>query len=240
MKIILNGGKYKVSEIATLMKQIILPSLWQTIYMIIISTILSFVIGFTLAIVLAVTDERGIKTNKIIYSILSAIINVLRSEPFIILAVAIMPFTRSVVGTSIGENAAIVPLTIASAPFIARLIENSLKEVNPSLIEAAKSFGASNIQIIFKVMVKEAIPSINLNLTLATITILGLTAMAGAVGLGAVGLTYGYQSFNDTIMYTTLVLLIIIVGIIQFVGNIILLNTKMGYNTKNKLTIYCM
>ncbi|MCR1933196.1 ABC transporter permease [Clostridium tepidum] len=229
-----------MSEIATLMKQIILPSLWQTIYMIIISTILSFVIGFTLAIVLAVTDERGIKTNKIIYSILSAIINVLRSEPFIILAVAIMPFTRSVVGTSIGENAAIVPLTIASAPFIARLIENSLKEVNPSLIEAAKSFGASNIQIIFKVMVKEAIPSINLNLTLATITILGLTAMAGAVGLGAVGLTYGYQSFNDTIMYTTLVLLIIIVGIIQFVGNIILLNTKMGYNTKNKLTIYCM
>ncbi|EJP6471199.1 methionine ABC transporter permease [Clostridium sp. L74] len=213
-----------MSEITTLMKQIILPSLWQTIYMIIISTILSFGIGFILAIVLAVTDERGIKPNKIIYSILSAIINVLRSVPFIILAVAIIPFTRSVVGTSIGENAAIVPLTIASAPFIARLIESSLKEVNPSLIEAAKSFGASNIQIIFKVMVKEAIPSINLNLTLATITILGLTAMAGAVGaggLGAVGLTYGYQSFNDTIMYTTLVLLVIIVGIIQFVGNII-------------------
>ncbi|NFV12111.1 ABC transporter permease [Clostridium sporogenes] len=213
-----------MSEITTLMKQIILPSLWQTIYMIIISTILSFAIGFILAIVLAVTDERGIKPNKIIYSILSAIINVLRSVPFIILAVAIIPFTRSVVGTSIGENAAIVPLTIASAPFIARLIESSLKEVNPSLIEAAKSFGASNIQIIFKVMVKEAIPSINLNLTLATITMLGLTAMAGAVGaggLGAVGLTYGYQSFNDTIMYTTLVLLVIIVGIIQFVGNII-------------------
>ncbi|HDK7137135.1 TPA: ABC transporter permease [Clostridium botulinum] len=213
-----------MSEITTLMKQIILPSLWQTIYMIIISTILSFVIGFILAIVLAVTDERGIKPNTIIYGILSTIINVLRSVPFIILAVAIIPFTRSIVGTSIGENAAIVPLTIASAPFIARLIESSLKEVNPSLIEAAKSFGASNIQIIFKVMVKEAIPSINLDLTLATITILGLTAMAGAVGaggLGAVGLTYGYQSFNDTIMYTTLILLVIIVGIIQFVGNII-------------------
>ncbi|ACQ52228.1 methionine ABC transporter permease [Clostridium botulinum] len=213
-----------MNEITTLMKQIILPSLWQTIYMIIIATILSFVIGFILAIVLAVTDERGIKPNKIIYGILSAIINVLRSVPFIILAVAIIPFTRSIVGTSIGENAAIVPLTIASAPFIARLIESSLKEVNPSLIEAAKSFGASNIQIIFKVMVKEAIPSINLDLTLATITILGLTAMAGAVGaggLGAVGLTYGYQSFNDTIMYTTLILLVIIVGIIQFVGNII-------------------
>ncbi|EPY2276084.1 methionine ABC transporter permease [Clostridium sporogenes] len=213
-----------MNEITTLMKQIILPSLWETIYMIIIATILSAVIGFTLAIVLVVTDEKGIKPNKIIYGILSAIINVLRSVPFIILAVAIIPFTRSVVGTSIGKNAAIVPLIIASAPFIARLIESSLKEVNPSLIEAAKSFGASNIQIIFKVMVKEAIPSINLNLTLATITILGLTAMAGTVGaggLGAVGLTYGYQSFNDTIMYTTLVLLVIIVGIIQFVGNII-------------------
>nr|WP_042385180.1 methionine ABC transporter permease [Clostridium sporogenes] len=224
MKSILSGGKYRVNEITTLMKQIILPSLWETIYMIIIATILSAVIGFILAIVLVVTDEKGIKSNKIIYGILSAIINALRSVPFIILAVAIIPFTRSVVGTSIGKDAAIVPLIIASAPFIARLIESSLKEVNPSLIEAAKSFGASNIQIIFKVMVKEAIPSINLNLTLATITILGLTAMAGAVGaggLGAVGLTYGYQSFNDTIMYTTLVLLVIIVGIIQFVGNII-------------------
>ncbi|MBU5298621.1 ABC transporter permease [Clostridium sporogenes] len=213
-----------MNEITTLMKQIILPSLWETIYMIIIATILSAVIGFILAIVLVVTDEKGIKPNKIIYGILSAIINVLRSVPFIILAVAIIPFTRSVVGTSIGKDAAIVPLIIASAPFIARLIESSLKEVNPSLIEAAKSFGASNVQIIFKVMVKEAIPSINLNLTLATITILGLTAMAGAVGaggLGAVGLTYGYQSFNDTIMYTTLVLLVIIVGIIQFMGNII-------------------
>ncbi|ENK0836899.1 methionine ABC transporter permease [Clostridium sporogenes] len=213
-----------MNEITTLIKQIILPSLWETIYMIIIATILSAVIGFILAIVLVVADEKGIKPNKIIYGILSAIINVLRSVPFIILAVAIIPFTRSVVGTSIGKDAAIVPLIIASAPFIARLIESSLKEVNPSLIEAAKSFGASNIQIIFKVMVKEAIPSINLNLTLATITILGLTAMAGAVGaggLGAVGLTYGYQSFNDTIMYTTLVLLVIIVGIIQFMGNII-------------------
>lgn len=211
-------------DISVLMDRIIMPSLWQTIYMIIMSTFLSTAIGFILAIILVTTDEKGLKPNKIIYSVLSVIINVLRSIPFIILAVAIIPFTRVVAGTSIGENAAVVPLTIAAAPFIARLIESSLKEVNPSLVEAAKSFGASNIQIIFKVMVKEAIPSINLNLTLATITILGLTAMAGAVGaggLGAVGLTYGYQSFNDTIMYTTLVLLVMIVGIIQFAGNII-------------------
>lgn len=213
-----------MNDISILMDKIIIPSLWQTIYMIIVSTFLSTVIGFILAIILVVTDQKGLKPNKITYGILSAIINVLRSIPFIILAVAIIPFTRIIMGTSIGENAAIVPLTVASAPFIARLIESSLKEVNPSLIEAAKSFGASNTQIIFKVMMKEAIPSINLNLTLATITILGLTAMAGAVGaggLGAVGLTYGYQSFNDTVMYTTLVLLVIVVGIIQFAGNVI-------------------
>ncbi|GCD11427.1 ABC transporter permease [Clostridium tagluense] len=213
-----------MDEILIMMDKIIVPSLWQTIYMIILSTFLSTVIGFILAIVLVVTDGKGLKPNKIIYGMLNAIINVLRSIPFIILAVAIIPFTRSIVGTSIGENAAIIPLTIAAAPFIARLIESSLKEVNPSLIEAAKSFGASTSQIIFKVMIKEAIPSINLNLTLATITILGLTAMAGAVGaggLGAVGLTYGYQSFNDTVMYTTLALLVIVVGIIQFVGNAI-------------------
>lgn len=211
-----------MNDILTLMDKIIIPSLWQTMYMIIIATFLSTIIGFILAITLVVTDSKGLKPNKIIYGVLNAIINVVRSIPFIILAVAIIPFTRSVMGTSIGENAAIVPLTIAASPFIARLIESSLKEVNPSLIEAAKSFGASNSQIIFKVMIKEAIPSINLNLTLATITILGLTAMAGAVGaggLGAVGLTYGYQSFNDTIMYTTLIILVIVVGIIQFAGN---------------------
>lgn len=212
-----------MNDITTLMSKIILPSLWETLYMMVLSTILSAFIGFVLAIVLVVTDKRGLKPNKAIYGVLSGVINILRSVPFIILAVAIIPFTRIVVGTSIGEKAAIVPLTIASAPFIARLIESSLNEVNPSLIEAAKSFGASNTQIIFKVIIKEAIPSIVANLTLSIITILGLTAMAGAVGargLGAVCLTYGYQSFNDTIMYTTLVLLVIAVGIIQFVGNI--------------------
>lgn len=213
-----------MEEFMVLMQKIIVPSLNQTLYMILVSTLLSSIIGFALAIALVVTDEKGLRPNSMIYGTLSIIINILRSIPFIILAVAIIPFTRMVAGTSIGENAAIVPLTAAAAPFIARLIESSLKEVNPSLIEAAKSFGASNWQIIFKVMVKEAVPAINLNLTLATITILGLTAMAGAVGaggLGAVGLTYGYQSFNDTIMYTTLLLLVIVVGIIQFAGNVL-------------------
>lgn len=212
-----------MDDISVLVNKIIVPSLVDTLYMILFSTILSAILGFVLAIVLVVTDDKGIKPNKVVYSILSTVINILRSFPFIILAVAIIPFTRMVVGTSIGEKAAIVPLTIAAAPFIARLIESSLNEVNPSLIEAAKSFGASNSQIVFKVMLKEAIPSIISDLTLAIISILGLTAMAGAVGaggLGAVGLTYGYQSFNDTIMYTTVILLIIVVQIVQFIGNV--------------------
>lgn len=212
-----------MNDISVLVNKIIVPSLVDTLYMILFSTVLSAILGFVLAIVLVVTDDKGIKPNKVVYGILSTVINILRSFPFIILAVAIIPFTRMVVGTSIGEKAAIVPLTIAAAPFIARLIESSLNEVNQSLIEAAKSFGASNTQIVFKVMLKEAIPSIISDLTLAIISILGLTAMAGAVGaggLGAVGLTYGYQSFNDTIMYTTVILLVIVVQIVQFIGNI--------------------
>lgn len=212
-----------MNDFSTLMISIIIPSLWDTLHMVIFSTILSSIIGFVVGIILVLTGEKGLKPNKAVYGTLSGIINLLRSIPFIILAVAIIPLTRAIMGTSVGENAAIVPLTIASSPFIARLIESSLKEVNPSLIEAAQSFGASNVQIIFKVMIKEAIPSIVSNLTLATITILGLTAMAGAVGaggLGAVGLTYGYQSFNDTIMYSTVILLMIVVGIIQVLGNL--------------------
>ncbi|MFD3156983.1 methionine ABC transporter permease [Haloimpatiens sp. FM7330] len=211
-----------MNDIITLLTKIILPSLWDTLYMIMISAILSTIFGFVLAIILVVTDEKGLKPNKIVYRLLGSIINILRSVPFIILAVAIIPFTRGIVGTSIGEKAAIVPLTIAASPFIARLIESSLKEVNPSLVEAAKSFGASNSQIIFRVLIKEAVPSIISNLTLAIISILGLTAMAGAIGaggLGAVGLTYGYQSFNKTIMYSTVILLIIVVQIVQFIGN---------------------
>ena len=211
-----------MEEFSTLVKMIITPALNETFYMTILTMILSVIIAFILAIILVVTGDKGLKPNKAVYGILDLIINIFRSVPFIILAVAIIPFTRIIVGTSVGEAAAIVPLTLASAPFVARLFENSFKEVNPSLIEAAKSFGASNGQIIFRVMVKEAIPSLIMDTTLATITVLGLTAMAGAVGaggLGAVGLTYGYQSFNDTIMISTVVLLIVMTGLIQVCGN---------------------
>lgn len=207
-----------------LFTKIIMPNLGQTLFMVLVSTILSTIIGFIFAIILVLTDEKGLKPNKITYEVLGTIINIVRSFPFIILIVAIIPFTRLIVGTSIGMKAALIPLTIAASCFIARLIEGSLKEVNESLIEAAKSFGASDMQIIFKVVIKEAVPSIISNLTLAIVSIVGTTAMAGAVGaggLGAVALTYGYQNFNDTIMYSTVLILIVVVQVIQIIGNIL-------------------
>lgn len=212
-----------MEEFSKAFYMIIMPAVQSTVYMTLISIIIATVIGFIFGIILTVTDSQGLKPNKIVYQILSGFINILRSVPYIILAVAFIPLTRLIVGSSIGENAAIVSLTIASAPFVSRLVEASLKEVNPSLVEAAKSFGASNSQIILKVLIRESVPSLISNITLSSITILGLTAMAGAVGaggLGAVGLTYGYQSFNDQILYSTVFLLIVMVGIIQFIGNI--------------------
>jgi len=186
------------------------------------ATVLSSVIGSMLAIILIITYKDGLKPNKYVYQILDTIINIVRSFPFIILLVAIIPFTRAIVGTSIGEKAAIVPLTIAGAPFVARIIEGSLREVDKDLIEAAKSFGASNFQIIFKIMIPEAVPSVISGVTLAIISILGCTAMAGAVGaggLGAVSITYGYANFDNTIMYGTVLFLIILVQAIQSLGN---------------------
>lgn len=204
-------------------ENILLEALGQTLYMTIIATVLATIIGFIIAIILVVTDENGLRPNKQINTVLGTIINTVRSFPFIILIVAIIPFTRMIVGTSIGVDAALVPLTIGAAPFIARVIESALKEVDGGLIEAAKSFGASDFQIIFKVMIKEALPSIVSGITLSTISILGYTAMAGSVGaggLGAVALTYGHQRFDTQAMIYTVVTLIIIVQVIQYLGNL--------------------
>lgn len=204
-------------------ENILLEALGQTLYMTIIATVLATIIGFIIAIILVVTDEKGLRPNKQINTVLGAIINTVRSFPFIILIVAIIPFTRMIVGTSIGVDAALVPLTIGAAPFIARVIESALKEVDRGLIEAAKSFGASDFQIIFKVMIKEALPSIVSGITLSTISILGYTAMAGSVGaggLGAVALTYGHQRFDTQAMIYTVVTLIIIVQVIQYLGSL--------------------
>ncbi len=162
--------------------------------------------------------------NKYIYKILDGVINTLRSLPFVILMVVVVPVTRVIVGKSIGTTAAIVPLTIAAAPFVARIIETSLKEVDKGVIEAAQSLGATKTQIIFKIMIKESLPSIASGLTLTIISIIGYSAMAGSIGgggLGAAAITYGYNRFNTTIMIFTVVVLIIFVQLIQSLGNYI-------------------
>ena len=201
---------------------LIFPSLMATLKMLIISGILSVFFGFFVGVVLVVTDKGGLKPNKIIYQILDIIVNIVRSFPFIILMISIIPLTRLLTGSSIGEMAALVPLTVAATPFMARIFQSSLKEVDPELIEAKKSFGAINTQIILNVMLVEAIPSIISGISLGIINLLGATAMAGAIGaggLGATALTYGYQNFNYKIMYTIVVILILLVILIQFTGD---------------------
>ncbi|WP_346356139.1 methionine ABC transporter permease [Azotosporobacter soli] len=210
------------NELSRLLLQIVVPELSRTLFMVSVSTLLATLIGTLLAIILIVTYKNGLQPNPYIYQFLDTIINIVRSFPFIILIVAIIPFTRAIIGTSIGEKAALVPLTLAGAPFIARIIESSLREVDKDLIEAAKSFGASKRQIIFKIMLPEALPSIISGITLAVIAILGCTAMAGAVGaggLGAVAITYGYANFDNTVMYGTVFVLIILVQLLQAAGN---------------------
>ena len=201
---------------------VMIQAVGQTVYMVFFSTLFASILGFILGIVVTVTSPKGLKPNKIIYNVLDLIINVLRSFPFIILIVFIIPLTRAIVGTPIGEAAAIVPLTIAAAPFVARIIESSLKEVDSGVIEAAKSFGASDFQIIFKVMLKEAVPSIISGLTLTIINIIGYSAMAGSVGaggLGKVAISYGYQRYQTDVMIVTVIILIIMVQGLQSLGN---------------------
>ena len=194
----------------------------DTLYMAFVSTLLAFIIGLGLAIILVITSKNGLKPNRAIYNTLDIAVNTLRSFPFIILIIVLFPLTKFIVGTSIGTTAAIVPLTIGSAPFIARLIENAMNEVDNSIIEAALSYGATKTQIIFKVIFIEALPSIINAITLTLIVVIGFTAMAGAVGgggLGDVAMRYGFQRFRPDIMAYTVIILIVMVQIIQSSGN---------------------
>ena len=205
-----------------LCQMLIVPAFLATLKMLVISGILSTIFGFIFGVILVVTEKGGLCENIVVNRILDFLVNTIRSFPFIILLISIIPFTRLIVGTSIGETAALVPLTVACSPFMARIFQNSFKEVDPALVEAAQSFGASKAQIIVKVMLKESVPSIISGLCLAIINLLGCTAMAGAVGaggLGATALTYGYQNFNQEIMYSICVILIILVAIIQYFGD---------------------
>ncbi|CAH0311969.1 Methionine import system permease protein MetP [Peribacillus sp. Bi96] len=196
----------------------------DTLYMVAISLVFSGLIGLPLGILLVITRNGHILENKWIFNVLNPIINILRSVPFIILLVALIPFTRMIVGSAIGTNAAIVPLIFYAAPYIARLVENSLLEVDKGIIEAAQAMGATTWQIIYRFLIPEGLSSLILTFTTATIGLVGSTAMAGAVGAGGVGdlaLAYGYQRFDTMTMVVTVAALVIIVQLLQSTGNFV-------------------
>ena len=204
------------------MIELLIKSFWETGYMVVASTVLASLIGIPLGIILTVTRNGHILPNAVINSVLGVIVNATRSTPFIILMVAIIPLTRMLVGSSIGTTAAIVPLTISAAPFIARVIESSLLEIDHGVIEAAQSMGASPMQIIDKVLLPESLHSIVLGITLAVIALIGYPAMAGVLGGGGLGdlaIRYGYQRFQPDVMIVTVVILILMVQLIQFIGD---------------------
>ena len=203
-------------------QMLILPAFFATLRMVLISGVLATLIGMVLGIVLMLTDKDGLSPNRVVFRIFDVFVNIIRSFPFIILIVTIIPLTRLIVGSSIGEVAALVPLTVACSPFMGRIFQNAFKEVDPALIEAAKSFGASKMQIMLKVYLKEGLPSVISGLSLGLINLLGCSAMAGAVGaggLGAVALQYGYQNFNVRVMYSIVAILIVLVAAIQYFGD---------------------
>lgn len=205
---------------------------WQTLVMVLFSTIFSMILGFPLGILLCTSDPAtGLKPQKALNQILSIIINILRAIPFVILVILLFPFTRVIVHTAIGTKASIVPLTIAAAPFVARVIESSLKEVDPGVIQAARAMGSTNKQIIFKVLLPEAIPSILNGVTLTIINLIGYSAMAGTVGgggLGDVAIRYGYQRYRVEYMLGSVAIILILVEIVQIIG------TKLSNNMQAK------
>jgi len=199
----------------------ILIGLLETLYMTFFSTLLAYVIGLPLGVLLVTSENSGILPMPKLNQILNVIVNIVRSVPFLILLVAVIPFTRFVIGTTIGSTATVVPLVIASAPFIARLVESSIKEVDKGVIEAAVSMGCSPFQIIYKVMIPEAVPSLIMGAAIATTTILSYSAMAGFVGgggLGDIAIRFGYYRYQNDIMLVTVAILIIIVQLAQEIG----------------------
>lgn len=193
----------------------------ETLYMTVLSSILAYILGLPLGIILVVTDKDGIAPRVVLNRIVGVIVNILRSIPFVILLVALMPFTRMVIGTTLGPNALVVPLVIGSAPYIARLIESSLKEVDHGIIEAAQSMGASPSQIVFKVLIPEAMPSLIMGGAIAVITILSYSAMGGFVGaggLGTIAINYGYYRYQADKMLVTVAILVLIVQGVQELG----------------------
>ena len=195
--------------------------IFVTLYMTLATTFMGYVLGLPMGIALVITAPKGLRPNKIIYKVLDVVVNVVRSFPFLILLIVIQPLTRIIVGKSYGPTATIVPLTLSAAPFIARMVESSLLEVDHGVIEAAQSMGANLWTIIWKVMIGEAKTSLIVNVTIALGTILGYSAMAGIVGgggLGDIAIRYGYYRYDSSIMWVTVVLLIVLVQLMQYVG----------------------
>lgn len=195
---------------------------WQTFVMVFFSTIFSLILGIPLGIILCTSDPAsGLRPRKLLNQILSIVINILRAIPFVILVILLFPFTRAIVHTAIGTKASIVPLTIAAAPFVARVIESSLKEVEPGVIQAARSMGSTDFQIIKKVLLPEALPSIVNGITLTIINLIGYSAMAGTVGgggLGDVAIRYGYQRYRLEYMIGSVVIILVLVEVVQVLG----------------------
>ena len=204
------------------MTEIIVTALRQTVFMVFWATVFSVILGFIPGVILTLTAPDGLKPNKAVYEGLSFIVNVFRSFPFIILLVILIPFTRMIVGKAIGTTASIVPLTISAIPFIARIFETSLRETSPGVIEAARSFGASDLQILLFVYVKESVPRMLNGIVLLIISLIGYSAMAGTVGGGGIGdiaIRFGYQQYKTDYLLVCSVLLIIFVQLIQMGGN---------------------
>lgn len=211
-----------IKEVLGITTEKLIQSGWETIYMLGFSLLIGAFLGAIIAIILWLTRKEGLHPNPFVYTIMNGVSNVIRSIPFIILLVCVMPLTKLIVGTRIGTKAAIVPLVIYIAPYLARLIENSLLEVSSGIVEAAQSMGANTWQIVIHFVFPEAFGSVILALTTGTIGLLGATAMAGYIGGGGVGnlaLTYGYQAFNTNLMVFTVIMLILFVWMIQSIGN---------------------
>lgn len=210
------------AEAWAIIKDEFLFALWETCYVTLLSTFFAIVIGLPLGVLLVVGRKDGIMPlPSWIMSTLDVIINILRSIPFLILMILVIPLTRTIVGTTVGTLPSVVPLTIAAFPFIARLVESSLREVNPNIIEAAQSMGAGNFQIISKVMIPESVPSLISNLTIAITTVLGYTAMSGILGgggLGKIAINYGYYRYKTVVMYAAVLVLILLVQLLQSLG----------------------
>ncbi|ENM5784882.1 methionine ABC transporter permease [Vibrio metoecus] len=211
-----------IAQWVTLNSDLLLTATWQTLYMVAIAGVVGFALGIPLGVILHTTKKDGLLENLPLNRILGAIVNVGRSVPFLVLMVAIIPVTKLIVGTFIGTTAAIVPLTIGAIPFVARLIESALLEVPTGLVEAAQSMGATPLQIIRKVLLPEALPTILNSVTITLVTLVSYSAMAGTVGgggLGDVAIRYGFHRYDITIMAVTVVMLIVLVQIIQSIGD---------------------